>query len=170
MIRVLVVDDSITARESIAMILNSDPDVHVIGEAANGAEAIAQVAALKPDVITMDINMPIMNGFEATTHIMAQSPTPILVLTSVSLQELIHDGLDILLAGALEIVQKPGGRSDATFETIGSELIDKVKAISTIQLPRSAPAPAETTPLVVPSLIETLTPAVPSRNETISLN
>jgi len=138
MIQVLVVDDSKTAREAIAAILNTDPEIKVIGEAQNGIEAIAKVAALRPDVVTMDINMPVMNGYDATREIMALTPTPIVVVSSVSREELIHEGLDILLVGALEIVQKPRGISDANFELIASELAEKIKAVSRVKFPHAA--------------------------------
>ncbi|MBI5302732.1 MAG: response regulator [Chloroflexi bacterium] len=136
MIRVLVVDDSPTAREAICAILRSEPEIQVVGEAADGAQGVELARQLKPDVITMDINMPQMNGYEATRAIMAKMPTPIVVVTSVTQKELIHEGLDILLAGALEIVQKPSSLTDTSFASVGAELIAKVKAVSQIKFPR----------------------------------
>ena len=95
-------------------------------------------ARLKPDVITMDINMPRMDGHEATRQVMANTPTPIVVVTSVTQQELVHRGLDILLAGALEIVQKPSSLSAQDYDSIRSELTAKVIAVSPIKFPRPA--------------------------------
>jgi two-component system chemotaxis response regulator CheB len=135
MIRVLVVDDSPTAREAICAILRSDPEIQIIGEAADGSQGVEMAGQLKPDVITMDINMPQMNGYEATRTIMALTPTPIVVVTSVSQADLVHQGLDILLAGALEIVQKPSSLSDKSFASVSAELIAKVKAVSQIKFP-----------------------------------
>ncbi len=132
-IRVLIVDDSPTAREAIAAILTRDPEIQIVGQAADGAEAVALAAQLKPDVITMDITMPKMNGYEATKQIMAHCPTPIVVVTSVTQQEMVHQGLNVLLAGALEIVQKPGNLTGQSMETIQAELIAKVKALSKIK-------------------------------------
>lgn len=135
MIRVLVVDDSATVREAIAAILRSHPDMQVVGEAADGEEGVEMAARLKPDVITMDINMPRMDGYEATQQIMAQTPTPIVVVTTVSQAEMVQRGLDVLLAGALEIVQKPSGLSDQGLEAIQSELSAKVRAVAQVKFP-----------------------------------
>ncbi len=133
MIRVLVVDDSATAREAIAMMLRSTSDIEVVGEAVDGVEGVELAVRLKPDVITMDINMPRMNGHEATRQIMAAQPTPIVVVTTVSHQEMIRQGLDILLVGALEIVQKPSALSSKGFETIQAELVAKVREVAQIK-------------------------------------
>ena len=82
MIRVVIVDDSPTARRSIAGILSADPGVEVIGEAGDGAEGVRLTNELKPDVITMDIHMPTLNGFEATREIMTTCPTPIVIVST----------------------------------------------------------------------------------------
>jgi two-component system chemotaxis response regulator CheB len=133
MIRVLVVDDSATAREAITAILKNAPEIEVVGQATDGVEAVEMAERLKPDVITMDISMPRMDGHEATQRIMALYPTPIVVVTSVSQQERIRQGLDILLAGALEIVQKPSSLTTESAETIKAELIAKVKIASQVR-------------------------------------
>ncbi len=134
----MIVDDSATAREAITAILNSALGIEVVGEAVDGVEGVEMAARLKPDVITMDIKMPMMDGYEATRQIMATTPTPIVVVTSVTRQEMVHRGLDILLAGALEIVQKPSSLTVRDFETISEELIAKVRAVSRIK-PSSRP-------------------------------
>ncbi|HLF25119.1 MAG TPA: response regulator [Anaerolineae bacterium] len=133
MIKVLVVDDSPTARQAIAAILNSAPGMQVVGAAADGLEAVALAARLKPDVITMDINMPGMDGHQATQQIMAQTPTAIVVVTTVTRQELVHRGLDILLAGALDIVQKPSSLTSQSLDAIRSELIAKVESAAQVK-------------------------------------
>jgi two-component system, chemotaxis family, protein-glutamate methylesterase/glutaminase len=132
-VRVLIVDDSKTAREAIAAILKKDPAIQIVGQAVDGVEAVVLAAELKPDVITMDINMPKLNGYEATKQIMAQNPTPIVVLSSVTQEEMVHEGLNILLAGALEIVQKPGNLTTQNMDSIRAELIAKVKTVSQIK-------------------------------------
>jgi two-component system chemotaxis response regulator CheB len=134
MIRVLVVDDSATARESIVAILGGEPEIEIVGQATNGLEGVELAAQLRPDVITMDIHMPKMNGYQATQRIMAAHPTPIVVVTGATQQERVHRGLDILLAGALEIVQKPSSLARRDYQSIGGELIAKVKAVSQVNL------------------------------------
>ncbi len=141
-VRVVVVDDSATTREAIAAILNGAPGIQVVGYAADGAEAVELVAQLKPDVVTMDINMPRLNGYQATQQIMATTPTPIVVVTTVTQAEMIHQGLDLLLAGALEIVQKPSALGAQAFDTIRAELIAKVLTVAQIKFPARAPKPA----------------------------
>lgn len=136
MIRVLVVEDSATAREHIMAILNGDPEMEVVGEATDGVEAVDLTGRLKPDVITMDIKMPRMDGHEATKRIMATMPTPIVVVTSVTRQEIVYEGLDVLLAGALEIVQKPSAITVQGYEAISEELLTKVKAVAGVKPPR----------------------------------
>lgn len=132
--RVLIIDDSDTATELIAAILTSDPELEVIGRARDGVEGIQMTEELKPDVITMDIHMPRMNGHEATRRIMATMPTPIVVVTTISLPELVQKGFDILLEGALEIVQKPSMATNQGYQSISQELLDKVKAVSRISV------------------------------------
>ena len=103
--RVLVVDDSGFFRRRIVEILGTDARIEVVGTAANGREALEQVAALKPDVITMDIEMPVMDGITAVRHIMASQPTPVLMFSSLT-----HEGaqatLEALEAGAVDFLPK----------------------------------------------------------------
>lgn len=138
MIRVLIVDDSATTREYISTILGSDPEIEVVGKAADGLEGVALAIRVKPDVIVMDITMPRMNGYEATRRIMEVAPTPIIVVTSSTEPQAVRESLDTLLAGALEIVQRPGSLAPQGHKTTGEELISKVKAVSRIRFPRHA--------------------------------
>lgn len=103
--RVLVVDDSGFFRRRVAEILEADPLLTVIGQAANGQEAIDKTAELKPDVITMDIEMPVMDGITATRKIMAATPTPIIMFSSLT-TEGAKATLDALDAGALDFLPK----------------------------------------------------------------
>ena len=104
-IRVLVVDDSSFFRRRVSEILNQDPNMEVIGTANNGKEAVEKAAELRPSVITMDIEMPVLDGISAVKQIMQQTPTPILMFSSLT-----HDGasatLDALDAGALDFLPK----------------------------------------------------------------
>lgn len=101
-IRVLVVDDQMMVREGLSVLLNAMPGIEVIGEAVNGREAIAQVAALRPDVILMDIRMPEMNGIEATREIVASdADAKVLVLTTFDLDEYVYEALRAGASGFL---------------------------------------------------------------------
>jgi two-component system chemotaxis response regulator CheB len=102
--RVLVVDDSPLIRDIITMILQEDPDIEVVGQAENGQVAIDLVDALRPNLVTMDIMMPVMDGLTAIQHIMAYQPTPILVVTSSGEAAVAYKAIS---SGALEVMQKP---------------------------------------------------------------
>jgi two-component system chemotaxis response regulator CheB len=116
--KVLVVDDSTFFRRRVKQILEEDPSLTVVGEAKNGQEAIDQVRLLKPDVVTMDIEMPVMDGITAVKRIMTSNPVPIIMFSSLT-----HDGataaLDALAAGALDFLPK-------NFEDIASNRKDAV--------------------------------------------
>ncbi|GAV30893.1 chemotaxis response regulator containing a CheY-like receiver domain and a methylesterase domain [Coriobacteriaceae bacterium EMTCatB1] len=152
-VRVLVVDDSLVAREMLTQILQSDPEIEVVGVASNGVEAVEAVARLKPDLVTMDIHMPKMDGISAVEQIMAYTPTPILVVSSSVHGEGVGRAFDALSAGALEVMKKPEPRDWAELDRIASELIRKVKLLSRVRVIThirgrratgrpSAPAPA----------------------------
>jgi len=133
-IRVLIVDDSLVAREMLTQILSSDPGIEVIGEAKNGLEAIAKVAELRPDLVTMDIHMPRCDGLKATEQIMAYTPTPILVVSSSVYGEGMGRAFDALEMGALEVLKKPEPRDWAHLENIGREVIRKVKILARVKV------------------------------------
>src|SRR5262249_55003542 len=98
-IRVLVVDDSAYNRQTIAQILEQDPGLHVVGRAADGEEALAKVFQLQPDVITLDLEMPKMDGFQFLRLLMAQRPTPVIVISGLSSRENVFRALEL---GALD--------------------------------------------------------------------
>ncbi|TLM76668.1 MAG: chemotaxis-specific protein-glutamate methyltransferase CheB [Actinobacteria bacterium] len=133
-IRVVIVDDSLVAREMLTQILTSDPDIEVVGVASDGQEAIDAVARLKPDLVTMDIHMPKMDGIEAVEHIMAYTPVPILVVSSSVHGEGVGRAFDALGRGALEVVKKPEPRDWAELERIGSEIIRRVRILSRVRV------------------------------------
>ncbi len=125
-IRVLVVDDSDLARELIIAILSTDKEITIAGEAKNGREAVEKVRQLKPDIVTMDIEMPIMNGLEAIEQIMATNPVPILVVTT---RGDAHTAYAAISKGALDLVVKP----DVNLEG-AREFIQKIKLLSKIKV------------------------------------
>jgi two-component system chemotaxis response regulator CheB len=104
---VLVVDDSEVARRLLTGIINSDADLEVVGEAATGEEACELATRLKPDVITMDIHMPTMNGFQTTRKIMEESPRPIVIVSSDRDASDVARSFEALEAGALTVLRKP---------------------------------------------------------------
>lgn len=101
-IRVLIVDDQVMVREGFSVLLNAMPDIEVVGEAVNGREAVTQVAALRPDVVLMDIRMPELNGIEATREIVAaDADAKVLVLTTFDLDEYVYQALRAGASGFL---------------------------------------------------------------------
>lgn len=108
-IRVLVVEDSATVREHLCQILATDPEIEVVGTASDGRQGYTLCRELKPDVVTMDMMLPVMTGLAATEHIMAYCPTPILVVSaSMNRGEVFHT-YDALAAGAVDVLEKPTG-------------------------------------------------------------
>jgi two-component system, chemotaxis family, protein-glutamate methylesterase/glutaminase len=136
MIKVLVVDDSATAREYLTYIINSDPDMQVIGTACNGEEALDFLRHKRPDVITMDINMPKMNGLEATLKIMEDSPMPIIIVTASWDARDIHTTFRAMEAGALVVLERPAGLSDLNYKKNAGELIQNIKLMSEVKVVR----------------------------------
>ncbi|MBE0475882.1 MAG: chemotaxis-specific protein-glutamate methyltransferase CheB [Coriobacteriia bacterium] len=131
-IRVLIVDDSLVAREMLSQILASDPSIEVADTARDGAEGVEKCARLRPDLVTMDIHMPRMDGLEATERIMAYTPTPILVVSSSVYGPGIGRAFDALAAGALEVIKKPEPRDWADLQRIGADVIRKVRILSRV--------------------------------------
>ncbi|OOF09209.1 MULTISPECIES: protein-glutamate methylesterase/protein-glutamine glutaminase [Salinivibrio] len=146
-VKVLVVDDSSFFRRRVSEIINGDPRLEVIDTAVNGKEAVEKVAQLKPDVVTMDIEMPVLDGISAVRQIMAQTPTPILMFSSLT-----HEGakatLDALEAGALDFLPKKfediaRNRDEAT-SLLQQRVLEIARKRSFLRRP-SKPAPSATT-------------------------
>jgi two-component system chemotaxis response regulator CheB len=125
-IEVLIVDDSIFFREALNMQLSRDPDLIVVGEAQDAAEAIVKIEALKPDVITLDVEMPGMNGIEFLRRVMPSYAIPVVVVSSVN-----SCVFDALSAGALDFVAKPDTRARIGYDLFINELKVKIKVAST---------------------------------------
>jgi two-component system chemotaxis response regulator CheB len=131
MIRVLLVEDSATMRHLLRESLADDPDLQVVGEATDGAAAVELCGRLRPDVVTMDMMLPTMSGLVATEHIMADFPTPILVVSSADRQELFST-YNALAAGAVDVLEKP--RGDASDAGWGRRLCSAVRMVSRIRV------------------------------------
>lgn len=133
-IRVLVAEDSLFARSVLVKILEADPQLRVVGVARNGQEAVELAQSLRPDVITMDIRMPIMDGFQATQIIMAENPTPILVISASVTSEDLKISFNAIQAGALDIIEKPRGNLQSNYEKLGTEIVRRVKMVAEIKV------------------------------------
>ncbi|MBC3412704.1 chemotaxis response regulator protein-glutamate methylesterase [Pseudomonas sp. SWRI107] len=157
-VKVLVVDDSGFFRRRVSEILSADPTIQVVGTATNGKEAIEQALSLKPDVITMDYEMPMMDGITAVRHIMQRCPTPVLMFSSLT-----HEGarvtLDALDAGAVDYLPKNFEDISRNPQKVQQMLCEKVHTISrsnrrfsAYSSPAPAAAPAASTPAAASSL------------------
>ena len=136
-IRVLIVDDSAFMRKVLETILVTDENVQVVGHAKDGREAVRLSESLKPDVITMDINMPVMDGLQATAEIMTTNPRPIVVVSSESRQGAAST-LRALELGAIEFVAKPSSGIDLDMHSVREDLLRKVRLAAKVRVVRSA--------------------------------
>jgi two-component system chemotaxis response regulator CheB len=136
-VRVLIVDDSAFMRKVLETILISDPQLQVVGHAKDGREAIALAESLKPDVVTMDINMPHMDGLQATAQIMTTNPRPIVVVSSES-KDGAASTLKALELGAIEFIAKPNSAIDLDMQSIREDLLRKVKMAAKVRVVRTA--------------------------------
>lgn len=136
MIRVLITDDSATSRQLLCHILRSASDIQVVGEATNGAEAVRMAGTLRPNLILMDIHMPVMDGLVATREIMMHSPTPIVLVSASTMVHETETAMQALRAGALTLLLKPAGPAAANYERSCQELIETVRAMSDVKVVR----------------------------------
>ncbi len=141
-IRVLVADDSAFMRKVLVSILDSDGSFEVVGEARDGRETVEKSARLKPHVITMDINMPHMDGLEATEVIMSTEPRPIVIVSSAS-KEGAKDTLRALELGAIDFLAKPTSAIDLDMSSVRDELVRKLRTASKVRVVRNLPRFAE---------------------------
>lgn len=136
MIRVLIVEDSPVAQEFLIHVFSSDPEIQVVGVAENGVEAIEMVRRTRPDVISMDIHMPIMDGFEATRKIMETSPAPIVVVSSSTREKELDSTFRAMEAGALAAITRPPGFGHPDHDAAVKELIRIIKTMSEVKVVR----------------------------------
>lgn len=155
-IRVLVVEDSLTVRKRMLEVLAADPAIEVVGEAEDGKRGIELCQQLRPDVVTLDMMLPVMSGLAATEFIMAYCPTPILIVSASTNRGELFKTYEALAAGALDVLDKPLGNEldDAWEQKLVStvKLLSRVKVITHLRArlspmgPRGAPASSETAP------------------------
>lgn len=136
-IRVLVVDDSPFMCKVLKEIINSDPQLEVVGQGRDGRDGVALAESLRPDVITMDINMPHVDGLQATELIMSQHPRPIVIVSSES-REGAASTLKALELGAIDFVPKPSNGIDLDMKTVREELTRKLKLAAKVRVVRTA--------------------------------
>jgi two-component system chemotaxis response regulator CheB len=129
-LRVLVVDDSLTVRKRLAEVLSGDPELTVAGEAEDGLQAVDLCRTLRPDVITLDMMMPVMSGLAVTEHVMAFQPTPILVVSASFNRGEVFRTFEALAAGAVDVLEKPA--RDAFEGGWGERLRTAVKLVARI--------------------------------------
>ncbi|MDM8547959.1 chemotaxis protein CheB [Candidatus Venteria ishoeyi] len=130
--KVLVIDDAHFMVKAITELLQSDPEIEVVGSARNGLEGLEKIKTLKPDVITLDMDMPVMDGIKAIRHIMIESPVPIVVLSS-----LFKDGhitFEALRLGVVDFLPKPSGAISKDIHLASQQIIDRVKIAISVKL------------------------------------
>lgn len=135
-VKVLIVDDSKTLSQFLEFVLKQDPEIEIIGKCENGKQAVEFVQQQKPDLITMDIDMPVMNGLEATRQIMSSNPVPIIVVTASRNAKDSHISMEALAAGALTVLEKPLGFSHPDSEARLNRITKLVKIYSQVKVIR----------------------------------
>ncbi len=136
MINVLIVDDSLTTREYLKQIIDSDPDLRIAGEAKTGEEAVLLTESKSPDVVIMDIQMPGINGYEATRSIMEKCPVPIIVHSTLVSPEQTENIFKAMKAGAVAVSQKPPGIGHPDSKRLVEKLLKTIKLMSEVKVIR----------------------------------
>ncbi|MFN2548588.1 MAG: chemotaxis-specific protein-glutamate methyltransferase CheB [Myxococcales bacterium] len=146
MIRVLVADDSATLRNTLSTLLAEDADISIVGQARDGVEAVNLARSLRPDVITMDVNMPNLDGLGATAAIMADSPARVLVISSVSEHREQELSFKAMAAGAMELIAKP---ASGDMRAWGRKVAESIRLMAEVPVVRRARTRSRVLPAVV---------------------
>jgi two-component system chemotaxis response regulator CheB len=141
-IKILIVDDSPIFQKLFTHLFRVDPELRVIGTANNGAEALAFVASQRPDVILMDLQMPVMNGYEATRRIMETDPIPIVICSASSHPDEVGKTFQAVEAGAVAFLNKPAGPGHPDFQSSVAYMIQTLKLMADVKLVKRWPRPA----------------------------
>jgi two-component system, chemotaxis family, protein-glutamate methylesterase/glutaminase len=136
MISALIAEDSPTIAELLKHMLESDPGIRVVGTAADGEQAVAMTRELRPNVVVMDVHMPLVNGFEATQRIMTEMPTPIVIVSSTINVHETAVSMKALELGALALLEKPIGLTHPEFEDVCRRFVATVRALSAVKVVR----------------------------------
>ncbi len=134
MIRVLIADDSLLTRTVLKDLLARDREIQVIGEAGDGQQAVEMTCQLKPDLVLMDVMMPVLDGLSAVIEIMARCATPILVLSANVDPNDSRSAFNAIRHGALDVMEKPAGIARGAFGDIAEALINKIKFLSRVRV------------------------------------
>jgi two-component system chemotaxis response regulator CheB len=137
LIRVLLVDDSPSVRAVLKRFFSRTRDIRVVGEAADGAQAVQAVIELQPHVVVMDLQMPVLDGYQATEQIMAVRPTPIVVLSSRANRNQMQTAFEAMRRGALEVLPKP--EDTASWQQLADSLPETVRAVAEARAAPRAP-------------------------------
>ena len=130
-IQVLLVEDSPVAINIYEKMLSSSPHIKVVGKASNGKEGFDLVSKLKPDVICVDLEMPVMDGYELTKQVMAYFPTPILIVSNSVQKDDINNIYKVMKAGAVDVMPKPRTALGGDSESMQKEMIVKIRVLAT---------------------------------------
>lgn len=136
MIRVLLAEDSATCRALLTAALETDPQLRIVGQAHDGAAAVSMTDNLRPQVVVMDANMPVMDGFEATRQIMLRTPTPIVIVSASVDTEAVASSMRALQAGALTLLPKPVSPAAEDFDEITRQFVGTVRAMADVKVVR----------------------------------
>jgi two-component system chemotaxis response regulator CheB len=132
-IRVLIVEDSFLMRKIISDIISTDPQIEIVDEARNGKEALDKVFSLHPDVVTLDINLPMVDGLAVLSEIMQKQPTPVIMLSAYTRQGAAVT-IKALELGAIDFIPKPSGEVSLNLDTLKEEIISKIKTAASVDM------------------------------------
>ncbi|MEW6570176.1 MAG: chemotaxis response regulator protein-glutamate methylesterase [Nitrospirota bacterium] len=132
-IRVLVIDDSAHSRQTIRRILEKDTEIDVVGVSSDGIDAMAKMLKLKPDIVTLDLEMPEMNGFSFLRWLMKKNPIPVIIISSTSDSKTVFKALEL---GAADFIAKPSRSTQADLQRMEKDLLRKVKGVKSLRIDR----------------------------------